>query len=114
MAELPDGAGVSGSVYASTVGLGTATTEAATDGDTGSGSAAGGGGGDEAGDGGANGGSGDGSSGGVKGESEENGPIAGLVPHPPGTTDITIPLLLVVIAAMAFAGWRVSRRGPAA
>jgi hypothetical protein len=111
MAELPDGAGVPGSAYAATVGLGTGTTaDEGTDGGGGTGSAGGddGGAGDRGGDG--DGGSGDGDRGGVKGESEENGPIAGIVPRPPGPTDITIPLLLLVVAAMAFAGWRYQRR----
>jgi hypothetical protein len=51
----------------------------------------------------------------VKGENEESGPIAGLIPRPPGPTDVTLPLLLLLVATMGVVAWRLSRRhGPTA
>jgi hypothetical protein len=112
MAELPDGAGAPGSIYAPAVGAGTATTTgSSTDGQGGTDAAGGGRSGGAKG----GGGSGDGPRSGVRGESKERGPVAGLVPRAPSPTDITIPLLLLAVALMAVVGWRIQRRrGPIA
>jgi hypothetical protein len=103
---VPDGAGVPAAASGATVGAGTG---AAGIGGV-AGAAGGAGGGDGGGDGGAGGNDGSGDSGEVKGESEEQGPIAGLVPRPPGPTDLTLPLLLVLLAGAAVFGVRAFRR----
>jgi hypothetical protein len=101
----PDGSGVPGGVSTADLDLGEGTTvPTGTDGESGTDAAPGGG---TAG-GGANGDDGD--RGGVKGESRGGGAIAGVVPRPPAPSDLSLPLMLLLIAGLAFAGVRAFRR----